>query len=51
MSSNEYFLNYLELKLVDAVEKSFQCAGMCKTGLFYYAKPTYLGAPAETCLL
>jgi hypothetical protein len=51
MSSNDYFLNYLELKIVNAIENSFRCAGMCQVGLFYYKSPTYLGAPKDTCLL
>lgn len=36
--------------LVEFVEKSYNCSGFCKPGLFYMSLPLSAGIPKDTCL-
>ena len=36
--------------LVEFVEKSYNCSGFCKPGLFYMSRPLSAGIPTDTCL-
>lgn len=51
MKNERAYLNFLELEFLGGIEDSFDCAGFCKSPLFYFSKSTYHGYPEQTCLL
>jgi len=40
-----------ELDIMQYFEDSFECSGMCHTGLFYFHRTLENGPPKDTCLV
>ena len=50
MEDEEIFLQYLDLEYLAAIEESLECAGICRSPLFYFSKSAYSGYPKEKCM-
>ena len=50
MEEQEIFRQYLEFKYIGKIEDSMDCAGICRSPLFYFSKSVYSGFPKETCM-
>lgn len=46
-NESKYILDLSKLDLMIALEKKYECAGMCKLGKYYYSRE---GTPKRTCL-
>ena len=50
MEEEEILLQYLELEYLATIEDSMDCAGICRSPLFYFSKSVFSGYPKHSCM-